>query len=46
MSTMAQLNAFKQMEDTKQLNKLKALSSKFMNSRKDFITAIDRFQER
>ena len=42
---MGQINAIKQVEEAKKLQKLKALSSKFVNNRRDFLEAIDRFQE-
>ena len=43
---MGDLQAAKEAEDAKRLQKLKALSAKFNNNKRDFLEAIDRFQEK
>ena len=40
------MNALKQADDAKKMAKLKALSTKFMTNKSDYLEAIDRFQDR
>lgn len=46
IKNVADLQAAKEAEDAKRLAKLKALSAKFNQNKKDFLDAIDRFQEK
>lgn len=45
MTNMGQINAAKALEENKRLQKLKNLSNKYTSNRKDFLEAIDRYQE-
>ena len=43
IKNLGDLQAAKDADDAKRLAKLKALSAKFNNNKKDFLEAIDRF---